>query len=112
MLGFMDLHRLGEERSLALHARIAERLREDPALVMRALDRIEEWARAGLMDARYAAAWREVLAMDMPSICRFLVDPGERALALRQASPFVGVLTPGERWRIRAEVMRRAGRAP
>jgi hypothetical protein len=38
-----------------------------------------------------------------------LVDPGERARALRQCSPFAGALDAGERWRILAGVDDRIG---
>lgn len=48
----------------------------------------------------YARGWSEILAQDVASIARFLVDPGERARELRQSSPFAGYLSPRERWQL------------
>lgn len=100
----MDLHRLQEERSIALHGRIAERLRDDPEIVERALMRLARWERQRSIDPRYAAAWRAALRLPLEQLREALVDPGEPARALRQNSPFAGELSARERWRIRKEV--------
>jgi hypothetical protein len=95
----MDPHHLAEERSLAYHRVIAERLLRDPRILAAARRTVERW----LQDSpppHYAAAWRAVLAGDAASVAAFITDPGERARELRQSTPFAGVLSPQERWAI------------
>ncbi|MHB8876034.1 MAG: hypothetical protein ACYC8T_20280 [Myxococcaceae bacterium] len=103
----MDPHRLAEERSIALHARIAELLREDPTLLQAARSRVEEWSRTGAVAERYIAGWRQLLSSPVEELCRSLVDRGEHARALRQATPFAGALGSRERWKIRRAVAER-----
>lgn len=106
-------HAVAEARSISLHAAVADRLRDDPELITQARARIEEWLQSGRIHPRYAAAWRDVLSSDLESICATLVDPSESAAALRQNTPFVGVLDAHTRWRIlRAAGDRAAGEAP
>jgi hypothetical protein len=93
-------HSLAEERSLALHRAIAERLRSDPRILERARERVRRWAESGGAHPDYVDAWEVVLSRPPEGIAAFLVDPGEHARALRQASPFAGSLTPRERWSI------------
>jgi hypothetical protein len=93
-------HALAEERSLALHRAVVERLRADPSLLERARRRVEGWLREGSVARPYAEAWREVLARPVDDVALFLEDRGERARQLRQASPFAGVLDPRTRWAI------------
>lgn len=92
-----------------MHARVAERLREEPHLVERARGRVDDWASAGKLHERYAAEWRRLLALPIEQLCAFLVDPGEHARAMRQTSPFTGVLDPKERWQILREVTTHGG---
>ncbi len=96
----MDAHELAEERSLAYHATVAERLRAEPARVEQARARVLEWLEAGWPHVHYARAWNEILAKSLDEICAALVDRSERARALRQTTPFAGFLPPRERWAI------------
>jgi hypothetical protein len=93
-------HALAEERSLALHRAVAERLRADPSLIERARRRVEGWLRDGSVARPYAEAWREILAGTVDDAAHLLEDPGDRARQLRQASPFAGFLDPRTRWSI------------
>jgi len=93
-------HQRIDRRSLALHRAIAEKLRDNPALVAIAFDNIERWSRASGRSQPYWDAWREILHRPLPEILRLLVEESERMTALRQATPFAGVLTPAERWAI------------
>lgn len=95
----MDLHRLGEERSIAYHRAVAERLADDPRLLETARARVRAWC-AGAAVPHYAQAWSAILVRPLPEILAFLVDPGEHARELRQSTPFAGILPPRERWRI------------
>jgi hypothetical protein len=96
----MDLHRLSEQRSLAYHRLIAERLRSQPEILEKARQRARTWLAASAEPPFYARKWAEILAGDIPSIAAFLVDRSELATELRQSSPFAGALQPQERWKI------------
>jgi hypothetical protein len=88
-----------EERSLALHAAIAERLLADPGLLETAKRNIARWVeRDGEIPPWNE--WREILRRPLPEIIEVLVSPDENARRLRQSSPFCGLLTSRERWRI------------
>ena len=100
----MNLHELAEERSLAIHGVVAQRLREDPRLVEAARARVESWLASGSVHPVYAEAWRELLAGPIERLLETLTDKGNRARALRQCSPFAGVVDPRTRWRIWRDV--------
>src|ERR1700683_2992391 len=93
-------HQRIDRRSLALHRAIAEKLRGNPALLTIALENIERWSRAEGHSQPYWDAWREILSRPLPEILDLLVEETERMTALRQATPFAGVLDPAERWAI------------
>ncbi len=96
----MDLHRLAQERSVAYHSAIAERLRIQPEVLDNARQRVESWLAREGGGTFYARKWAEVLADDPASVAAFLVERSELAQELRQSSPFAGALTPHERWTI------------
>jgi len=48
----------------------------------------------------YWDAWREILDRPLPEVLDLLEEKSERMDALRQATPFAGVLEPAERWAI------------
>lgn len=96
----MDLHRLAEQRSLAIHAEVARRLERDPAILDHARDVLARWISTGRISSHYAGEWQRELARPLPEIAALLLDDGERARALRQASPFVGIVGPRERWKL------------
>ena len=60
---------------------------------------------------RSQPGWRQVLARPIDEIVAFLVDEGERARAMRQATPFAGFVDPRERMRIWRETRERLERA-
>lgn len=103
----MDPHRLSEERSIAYHGVIAERLRSQPEILEMARQRVQTWLAASAQPPFYARKWAEILARDVPSIAAFLVDRGELAMELRQSSPFAGALQPQERWKLWRETRER-----
>jgi hypothetical protein len=94
------LHQLAEARSLALHGRVVEFLRDDPSLRDRAYKNVERWSAEGTLAPAYAERWRQALALPLPELIALLLDPGEEACALRQTSPFSFVVSPQERWQI------------
>jgi hypothetical protein len=103
----MDPHRLAEERSVAYHRAIAERLRRQPEVLENARRRVQSWLASGDGAPFYARKWAEVLAGDPASIAAFLVERSELADELRQSSPFAGALRPQERWQIWRETRER-----
>jgi hypothetical protein len=103
----MDPHRLSEERSLAYHRVIAERLPHQPEVLENARARVRSW-RTSSPDAPFRVRkWEEILAGDVPSIAAFLVERSELADELRQSTPFAGALQPRERWKIWRETRER-----
>lgn len=96
-----SLHRLHDARSLAMHAVIARRIDRDPSLLGVALANLDRWKvqRQGLLPPALAE-WEAILARPWPEIATLLCEQSERAVRLRQSTPFAGVLTPAERRRI------------
>jgi hypothetical protein len=108
----MDLHRLSEERSIAYHSAIAERLRDHPEILANARQRVQSWLEASPEPPFYARKWAEVLAGDESSIAAFMVDRSELAYELRSSSPFAGALKPQERWKIWRETREHFSQQP
>jgi hypothetical protein len=106
MGSFPHLHRLAEARSLAIHAKVAEALRENPDLIQAARRRVEGWLVSGAVHPAYATQWQRLLEGPLDVLLFALADPGEQARALRQCSPFAGVVDPRTRWRLWREVSR------
>lgn len=94
-------HALAEARSIAMHRAIADRLRDEPALLGDVRVRLEGWLRQG---RPYAAAWAHLVDGDREQLFAAMVDTSEAARAMRQSTPFAGLLDPRTRWRIHAEV--------
>jgi hypothetical protein len=104
-----------DERSLALHRLVAEKIRHDPALLDLARGNLRRWraASGGLSPA--LAEWDRILMRSAAEIAVLLVDPSENATRLRQSSPFAGILTEAERLAIYESYATRArhpGRQP
>jgi hypothetical protein len=93
-------HERIDRRSLALHAAIAKKLRDRPELIEIARDNLDRWSQSVGRSQPYWDAWREILSRPLPEILELLTEDSERMTALRQATPFAGVLDPPERWAI------------
>lgn len=87
-----------DRRSLALHHVIAQRLRQDPEAVLgiarRNRDKMSE---AHPHAHELLDEWHDILERPVSSIVETMVDPSMHARALRQVTPFAGVLSPAER---------------
>ena len=103
----MDPHRLAEERSLAYHGMVGERLLVDEAVLARARSRVEEWAKSDAVHRRWVDAWRRLLALAPNDLRHALVERSEEANALRQVTPFAGAIDPRTRWRLWRDVRQR-----
>src|SRR5258706_947249 len=99
----MDVHRLRLERSIALHAAVAQKLRSDPQILERARRKTDEWLARGGASTPLLLRWREILAFPLEQVAALLTERSEEAAWLRKASPFAGVLEPRERERILRE---------
>jgi hypothetical protein len=93
-------HRRIERRSLELHRAIAAKLRAHPDLIWIAHDNLDRWSAQGGRSQPYWDAWREILNRPLPEVLELLEEDSERMAALRQATPFAGVLDPAERWAV------------
>lgn len=96
----MRTHQEIDRRSLALHEAIAQKLRQQPELLAVARANLERWREAAGRSRAYLEAWEKLLELPLDELTYQMLLPDERMTAMRQASPFAGVLTPKERWRI------------
>lgn len=93
----MDPHRLAEARSRAYHRVIAERL--SPAMIAAARAQLERWVtQRAALHPTYAEAWRRLLDGPLDGVRVVLVGDDAQSAALRQVSPFAGMISPRERW--------------
>lgn len=92
-------HRI-DRRSLELHRAIAAKLRQQPGLLAVAAENLDRWQAGAGRSAIYLKTWREIVDGPFEELLRLIVVDDERMTALRQASPFAGVLVPKERWAI------------
>ena len=67
-----------------------------------ARDNFDSWSLQNGRSQPYWDAWQELLARPIEVLLPLLVEDSERMAALRQATPFAGVLSPQERWAIYA----------
>ena len=110
----MNLHRLAEERSIAFHRAVAQKIASEPLVLSAARARVEQWLARGTPHPVYAREWERILALPLAELSSALVDPSEEARALRQVTPFAGALPARERWDLWREAARwhAGGRAP
>jgi hypothetical protein len=95
----MLTHAQIEERSILLHRVIAHRVSENPAFLEVARANLRRWVgRDG--ERLYWTEWEKLLKGPLDDILAFMVSPSEKARRLRQSSPFCGILTSRERWKI------------
>ena len=93
-------HRRIDERSLALHRAIADKLREQPESLQIARDNLVRWRATAGRSLPYLDEWQRMLEGPLDNLLSAIESDDERMTALRQSSPFAGVLTPRERWAI------------
>ncbi len=95
-----------DERARRLGERIAKRLAEDPAIIDRAVEWIDQRGQqVPDPSKRELQEWRSVLTNLSPrQVEALLLEKSERADRLRQSLPFVDVLTPEDRAAVFREV--------
>lgn len=93
---FVRSHEWIDQRSLALHDRVATKLEADPQLLEEARANVERWLRSA--PSAPLLEWRHLLQVTpLPRLLELLRSRSEMATRLRQSSPFAGLLTPDER---------------
>jgi len=100
MTGAPRGHQRLDQRSLALHRAIADKLRADPSLLAVTFDNLDRWSQEKGRSQPYLDAWREILNLPLDLVLALMVEDSEKMTAMRQANPFAGILTPRERWAI------------
>lgn len=93
-------HERIDARSLALHRAIAAGLRASPELLSIALDNLQRWSESAGRSGVYLDRWREILALPLEELLVVIQEDSETMRAMRQSSPFAGVLSPKARWEI------------
>lgn len=88
-----------------MHRMIAAMMIRDPDAVLdKAMRNLRAWIEAQKDQQTVAvfSEWMDLLTGTPPhEIAAFLVSDCERAVRMRQSSPFAGVLTPKEVWAIK-----------
>lgn len=92
----MRSHEWIDRRSLALHEAVADTIEAKPELLDIARTNLSRWLSTNPSLA--LLEWRDVLEQSsLREVVRLLRSTSERAVRLRQSSPFAGVLTRTER---------------
>lgn len=82
-----------------MHRLVAEKIRHDPASFERVRATLEDWRRTVAPNAQpYLAEWERLASKGVEACLAVATEDSERARALRQCSPFVGILTNRERF--------------
>jgi hypothetical protein len=94
----MRTHQELDERSLALHRLIADKIRRNPALFGKVRETLVRWQGTVCQSAQpYLDEWDCLMKAGMAACLAVAEEDSVRAAALRQSSPFCGVLTNVER---------------
>jgi hypothetical protein len=103
----MKDHRRIDERSVAFHRLIAAKVRTTPSSLQLARDNIGRWLRDCSPGVRPALLeWAGLLDGALEDVLAVMESGDERAVRLRQSSPFAGFLTAEERNAILREFQR------
>ncbi|MBF0356929.1 MAG: hypothetical protein HQL43_17015 [Alphaproteobacteria bacterium] len=95
----MDNHQDIDERSLELHLLIAQKIRQNPALFNKARATLARWRGVVCQSSQpYLDEWEALMTEGLEACLSVAVERSQRAAALRQASPFTGILTNQERF--------------
>jgi hypothetical protein len=94
----MNPHWVIDAHSLAMDRLIAQRLRENPAVLDKARTVLAKWMTSCDASVRPVfEEWRAILDGPISGVFAVLEGVDERSTRLRQSSPFCGILSPAER---------------
>jgi hypothetical protein len=92
-------HQQLDARSLAMHCLIAEKISRNPALFERVTRTLRHWRVVVCTASQpYLQEWETLVAQGLPACLAMATQNSEHAAALRQSSPFTGILTHQERF--------------
>lgn len=95
----MPTHQELDERSRAMHCLVVEKIRHNPALFDQAKATLERWRTTVCAASQpYLDEWALLMNQGLEDCVAVAVEDSARATALRQASPFSGLLTNAERF--------------
>lgn len=109
----MRTHQEIDQRSLALHQLVAEKIRENPALLDKAQSILQRWRTIVCANSQpYLEEWEGLIDQGVDVCLAVAVEDSERAAALRQSSPLSCLLTNQERFTFLKAWNRRNDYAP
>ena len=95
----MRTHEEIDQRSLALHRLVAERIMRDPALFEKSRLTLARWRETVCVASQpYLEEWERLMNEGVEACLAVALEDSQRAAALRQSSPFSGVLSNRERF--------------
>ena len=95
----MRTHQEIDERSLAMHRLIATKIRQSPALFDKARATLARWRSTVCISSQpYLLEWERLMGLGVEACLAVALEDSERATALRQSSPFAGLLSHQERF--------------
>ena len=93
----MTTHQEIDQRSLALHRLVAERIMRDPALFEKSRLTLARWRNTVCVASQpYLEEWERLMNEGVEACLAVALEDSQRAAALRQSSPFSGVLSNRE----------------
>ena len=95
----MRTHQEIDARSLALHRLVAEKIRHDPSLFRHIIHTLKHWRdTVDSASQPYLAEWDRLAKLGIETCLNAGTEDSQKANALRQCSPFCGILTARERF--------------
>ena len=83
-----------------MHRAIVEKLRVHPELLAVAHHNLRRWSEQNGNSQPYFDEWKRILGRPPNEVLDLVVEDSERMRAMRQCTPFAGMLTPKELWKI------------
>lgn len=94
----MRTHQQIDARSLAMHRLVARKIRSNPELMTRAEATLARWRTIVSASSQpYLQEWERLFEEGLEASLAVATEDSDRAAALRQCSPFAGILTNEER---------------
>lgn len=95
----MRTHQEIDRRALAMHRLVAEKIRQNPALFDKAKLTLARWRQTVCVSSQpYLHEWQLLMNQGVEACLAVAVEDSEHATALRQSSPFAGLLTHQDRF--------------
>lgn len=97
----MKSHHEIDRRSLAMHRAVVSKIQQDPALFIKAQATLQRWRQTVCASSQpYLLAWEQLMNQGMDACLAVAIEESPRADAMRQASPFAGLLSNQERFQL------------